>query len=82
MKFYFTFGLVNQPFTGGWVVINADSRAQACMLFRAAFQPDDEMLNCCSIYEEREFKRIKMYRENDNFGSACHCELGLKIEKK
>ena len=65
MKFYFTFGLVNQPFTGGWVVINADSRAQACMLFRAAFQPDDEMLNCCSIYEEREFKRTKMYREND-----------------
>lgn len=54
MKFYFTFGLVNQPFTGGWVVINADSRAQACMLFRAAFQPNDEMLNCCSIYEERE----------------------------
>ena len=80
MKFYFTFGLVNQPFTGGWVVINADSRAQACMLFRAAFQPDDEMLNCCSIYEEREFKRTKMYRENDNFGSSCHCELGLKIE--
>ena len=32
MKFYFTFGLVNQPFTGGWVVINADSRAQACMV--------------------------------------------------
>ncbi len=59
MKFYFTFGLVNQPFTGGWVVINADSRAQACMLFRAAFQPDDEMLNCCSIYEEREFKKNK-----------------------
>ena len=82
MKFYFTFGLVNQPFTGGWVVINADSRAQACMLFRAAFQPDDEMLNCCSIYEERELKRTKMYRENDNFGSACHCELSLKIEKK
>lgn len=82
MKFYFTFGLVNQPFTGGWVVINADSRAQACMLFRAAFQPDDEMLNCCGIYEEREFKRTKMYRENDNFGSACHCELSLKIEKK
>ena len=73
MKFYFTFGLVNQPFTGGWVVINADSRAQACMLFRAAFQPNDE---------EREFKRTKMYRENDNFGSSCHCELGLKIEKK
>ena len=43
MKFYFTFGLVNQPFTGSWVVINADSRAQACMLFRAAFQPDAEM---------------------------------------
>lgn len=82
MKFYFTFGLVNQPFTGGWVVINADSRAQACMLFRAEFQPNDEMLNCCSIYEEREFKRTKMYRENDNFGSSCHCELGLKIEKK
>ena len=59
MKFYFTFGLVNQPFTGGWVVINADSRAQACMLFRAAFQPDDEMLNCCSIYEEREQKCIE-----------------------
>ena len=45
-------------------------------------KPDDEMLNCCSIYEEREFKRTKMYRENDNFGSACHCELSLKIEKK
>ena len=23
-----------------------------------------------------------MYRENDNFGSACHCELSLKIAKK
>ena len=35
-----------------------------------------------TFYEEREFKRTKMYRENDNFGSSCHCELGLKIEKK
>ena len=59
MKFYFTFGLVNQPFTGGWVVINADSRAQACMLFRAAFQPDDEMLNCCSISKKESLKEQK-----------------------
>ena len=43
MKFYFTFGLVNQPFTGGWVVINADSRAQACMLFRAAFMKKESL---------------------------------------
>lgn len=56
MKFYFTFGLVNQPFTGGWVVINADSRAQACMLFRAAFQPNDEMLNCCSTMKRESLK--------------------------
>ena len=54
MKFYFTFGLVNQPFTGGWVVINADSRAQACMLFRAAFQLDDEMMNCCNVFVRKE----------------------------
>ena len=82
MKFYFTFGSENQPFKGGWVIINADSREQACMLFRAAFQLDDEMIKCCNIFGEKEFKRTKIYRENDNFGSACHCELSLKIEKK
>ena len=82
MKFYFTFGSENQPFKGGWVIINADSREQACMLFRAAFQLDDEMINCCNIFGEKEIKRTKMYRETDNFGSACHCELSLKIEKK
>ena len=37
------------------------------------------MVRNCLLYTS---KRTKMYRENDNFGSACHCELSLKIEKK
>lgn len=51
-------------------------------VIQSSIQLDDEMIKCCNIFGEKEFKRTKMYRENDNFGSACHCELSLKIEKK
>ncbi len=42
------------------MIINADSREQACMLFRAAFQLDDEMINCCNIFGEK--KSLKEQR--------------------
>lgn len=81
-KYYFTFGTEGQPYKGGWVIVESDNINVAIGIFRAIY-PDkqDRVLNCSHCYTEDEFKRTKMYENNDNFGSACHCEISLQIKK-
>ncbi len=70
--YYFTFGTEGQPYFGGWVVVIANDRSEACRIFRAAF-PDkiEGLLNCSSVYTEEEFKRTEMAM-GGNFGAFCH----------
>lgn len=69
-NFYFTYGTSeNYPYSNGWTKIEAPSRKVAVEIFRE-IHPDrtEGVVNCCSIYEEEEFKKTVMWREG-NFGS-------------
>ncbi len=80
-KFYFTYGSEGQPFFGGWTEVEAPDRRTACAAFRA-FHPDktEGLLNCCSVYEEEDFKRTSMYGPGGNFGYRCHETITLRRE--
>lgn len=81
-KYYFTFGSEGQPYKGGWLIIEADNIMIAMGIYRAIYpNKDGDILNCADVYTESEFKRTRMYKNNDNLGSACHCEISLKIKK-
>lgn len=71
-RFYFTYGLEEQPFVGGWTVVEAPDWDAACELFRSR-HPDriDGLLNCAGIYDEKRFQRTVMYK-NGNLGFRCH----------
>lgn len=80
-KFYFTYGSEGQPFFGGWTEVEAPDRHAACAVFRA-FHPDktEGLLNCCSVYDEADFKRTSMYGPDGNFGYRCHETITLRRE--
>lgn len=71
-KFYFTYGTSGQPFYGGWTEINAPDIDTACRVF-IAFHPCkvSNVMNCCSVYTEEQFKKTCMY-ENGNHGFRAH----------
>lgn len=75
-KFYFTYGMEGQPFSGGWTEVNAPDRHVAVAAFRA-FHPDkhEGLLNCSSIYSEEIFKQTGMAGPNGNFNRFCHEEI-------
>lgn len=77
-RFYFTYGTEGHPFRGGWTIVVAKDRAEACRLFRA-IHPDkvEGILNCCAVYTSDEFKRTSMYSKG-NFG-ATDQEIILSI---
>lgn len=75
-KYYFTFGSnEHYPYQGGWVEIVAPDQNCAISIFKALYpNPIDgheDILNCCSIYHEKQFKTLKMYT-NGNLGARCH----------
>ncbi len=80
-KFYFTYGMVGQPFCGGWTEVVAPDLNAACTLFRIV-HPDKvkDTLNCGGIYTEASFKETTMYT-NGNFGHRCRERIALSIEK-
>lgn len=80
-KFYFTYGTEGQPFFGGWTEVEAPDFNSACDAFRA-FHPDKTpgLLNCCSVYEEENFKRTSMYGQAGNFGRRCMETITLQRE--
>ncbi|MBQ3071778.1 MAG: hypothetical protein IJD20_00605 [Oscillospiraceae bacterium] len=67
-KFYFTFGScgVDQPYCGGWTVVEADTLKRAVAAFNA-FHPTPELVRCASIYTEEEFQKTDMFK-TDNYG--------------
>lgn len=71
-NFYFTYGTNGHPFVGGWTKIEAPSREAAIAIFRA-IHPDkyEGLLNCCSVYDQKEFCKTSMWREG-NFGVHEH----------
>ena len=70
--YYFTYGLENQDFSGGWTEVEASDIDKACEIFRER-HPDrhEGVLNCSTVYSEEQFKRTKMYA-GGNFGCRCH----------
>lgn len=74
--FYFTYGTdKNFPFQGGWTEVHAAARNQAVALFRRE-HPDRSpgLVNCSSIYTEKQFKDkvLPLYKDGDAFWSVCH----------
>lgn len=69
--FYFTYGLNDQPYPGGWTEVVAPDMESALSLFRA-FHPsmDNDLLNCAGIYSQEEFVVTSMFL-NGNFGKRC-----------
>lgn len=80
-KFYFTFGSEGQPYVGGWTEVEAPNLPAACTAFQV-FHPDktEGLLNCCSVYDEDQFKRTSMYGPGGNFGNRCWERITLKQE--
>lgn len=80
-NFYFTYGTGGQPFYGGWTIVRAETRAQACAAFRAVHPDKTEgLLNCSSVYSEPAFRCTEMSKEG-NFGYRCHEVISLTVEK-
>lgn len=80
-KFYFTYGTDGQPFVGGWTEVEAPDGHAACAAFRA-FHPDkiDGVLNCSSVYSEKDFKSSCMAGPDGNFGRFCHEKITISRE--
>lgn len=70
-KYYFTYGLEDQPFVGGWTEVEAPTQEAAEIAFRV-FHPDKTpgLLNCCWVYDEERFKSTAMFSDG-NFGYRC-----------
>jgi hypothetical protein len=68
-KYYFTYGLEDHPFKGGWTIVRADSRETAVKAFEI-FHPakTSQLLNCAAVYSEEAFRGTLMYRKG-NFGA-------------
>ena len=81
-KFYFTYGLEDQPFIGGWTEIEAPSREAACDCFRIIHpnKQGSRLINCSCIYAEEQFKKTAMFSFG-NFGKKCHERITLTVER-
>lgn len=74
-KYYFTYGLENHPFRGGWTEVEAPDQGAAIKAFQEA-HPDGRggLLNCAAIYTEELFQGTRMCCHG-NFGGYCHERL-------
>lgn len=81
-KFYFTYGSDStQPFIGGWTEITAPDIETACNIFTALHPcKTNNILNCCSIYNEDEFHKTTMF-ERGNFDNYCHEKITITIKQ-
>lgn len=80
MTYYFTYGTDGYPFCGGWTEIEANTKAEACSLFRAV-HPDKlpGVLNCSFVYSEDQFMNTVMYK-NGNYGFFMKERISLEQE--
>lgn len=80
-KFYFTYGSEGHPFFGGWTEVEAPDFETACDVFRV-YHPNKigNLLNCCTVYTEENFRQTSMYGPGGNFGYRCHETITLRRE--
>ena len=80
-RYYFTYGSEGHPFVGGWSVVEAPDFHIAIQIFQA-YHPNKEkgLLNCSTVYSEREFQRTKMAGPDGNFGVFCHEIITVRRE--
>lgn len=81
-KFYFTYGISDQAYFGGWTEIEAPNMSLACGVFRM-YHPDktEGLLNCSSVYDEQTFRKSDMFTTG-NFGFRCHEKITVAIDRK
>lgn len=81
-KFYFTYGIEGQPFSGGWTEVVAPTARVAAAAFRA-YHPDkiEGVLNCADMYTEEQFNSSGMNGESGNRGAFCHEVITLGRNK-
>lgn len=81
MRFYFTYGTEGHPFFGGWTEVEAPDLETACGAFRV-YHPNgiDNLLSCCAVYTEEEFKQTSMYGPAGNYGHRCHETITVRRE--
>lgn len=80
-NFYFSFGILKHaPFSNGWIQVIADTKTQACECFQKTFpNPHSKhAIYCDFIYDEKEFQKTNMYKQNDHLGHGCHAILDAK----
>lgn len=77
MEVLFSFGdWKDFPYQGGYVIINARTKAEAIREFRSRF-PDKTpgTLNCSDIYTDPE--NIQKFKDSGNFGAGCHLYVNM-----
>ena len=77
MEVLFSFGdWKGFPYQGGYVIINARTKAEAIREFRSRF-PDKTpgKLNCSDIYTDP--KNIQEFKNNGNLGAGCHQYINM-----
>lgn len=73
-RFFFTYGTDEAyPYQGGWSEVYAQNMDEAVAKFisrHGSRYPDSKIVNCASIYDEKEFVNSSMF-VNGNFGQSC-----------
>ncbi len=81
-KYYFTYGTSEDfPYKGGWTVVIAESMKDAIALFDLVHPRRSDFVNCSSMYNEAQFSKTEMCKNNDNFGAGCHEVIELTVNK-
>lgn len=81
-KYYFTYGTAEfYPYKGGWTIVHAENRQQACELFRI-MHPDRiaGVLNCADYYSAEYFEKTECFQSGNGKGYT-HEVIKLKVEK-
>lgn len=79
--YYFTYGLENYPYVGGWTEVVVDGDLESAINAFCAVHPIKyETIDCASMYDEEDFKKTKMY-ENGNFNRKCMERIIVNVEK-
>lgn len=76
-KYYFTYGLENHPFSGGWTEVEAESLNMAIEAFTSYHPLRDGFIPCCTVYAEPEFMKTMMAGPAGNFGKRCVERISL-----
>lgn len=83
-KFYFTYGASSegQPFSGGWTEVEAPNEETACAAFCLVHPSRTPgVMDCDSVYSERDFADTGRELPHGNFGQGCHEVIRLTVDR-